>query len=69
MILTSRVCRDAGFCIDGQRKFCKTHGIDFRNFVKHGIAFDELAGIEDANLERAKSLAIKRTQERAENGR
>lgn len=60
MRLTPRDCLDAGFCIDGQRRFCNRHGIDFRSFVKSGLPESAFDGIVDANLSRA--LAVGRAR-------
>lgn len=43
--------RDAvelGYCIKGIKEFCKRYGIDFRNFVKHGIDEEVLLKTGDA---------------------
>lgn len=50
----------AGLCVRGQRQFCAAHNIDFRDFVRHGIDVERLAGIEDANLTRALEECAKR---------
>ena len=49
MILTVEDCIRAGFCVKGQVRFCKAHGIDYRTFVREGLPFDRLSHIEDAN--------------------
>lgn len=60
MILKPQDGINAGLCMRGQRQFCALHGIDFRDFVRHGIAVERLEGIEDANLKRALEECAKR---------
>lgn len=62
MILTVEDCIRVGFCVKGQLRFCRAHGIDYRSFVQDGLPFKELAGIEDANLKRAMAQAESRMQ-------
>ena len=56
---------DVGLCAKGQRRFCRAHGIDYAAFVREGIEFDKLAGIVDANLERAMQRARDRIEGQA----
>jgi len=48
MIVQVRDAVELGYCIKGIKEFCKRHGIDFRNFVKHGIDEDDLLKTGDA---------------------
>jgi hypothetical protein len=50
--ITVADCLNAGFCLRGQKAFCRNHGIDFRTFVRDGMDEEEFAGIDDANLSR-----------------
>lgn len=63
MILTVEDCVRSGFCVKGQVRFCKAHDINYRDFVRFGLSFEELTHIEDANLQRAISQAESRQQE------
>lgn len=58
--LTVQDCLAAGYCVSGQRRFFAQHGIDYRAFVRDGIAVEDLAHIEDADLARAIGEAAKR---------
>ena len=60
MILTARDAKTAGLCVQGQKRFCEAHDIDFRKFLKDGIDTGELAHIQDVNLGRAILVAQKR---------
>ena len=60
MILTVEDCVRAGFCVKGQVRFCRAHGIDYRAFVREGLTFERLSHIEDANLKRAMAQAESR---------
>lgn len=44
--------RKFGYCVNGIKDFCKIHGIDFRGFIKNGISEEDLAGIDDAMLQK-----------------
>jgi hypothetical protein len=48
MIVHVRDAVELGYCIKGIKEFCKRYGIDFRNFVKHGIDEDDLLKTGDA---------------------
>lgn len=38
----------AGFCANGSRNWAAAHGIDWGDFVRHGIAIEKLEAINDA---------------------
>lgn len=40
--------RAAGYCVRGAREWFARHGLDFRAFLKHGIAEHELLASGDA---------------------
>lgn len=63
MKLTPEDCVRAGFCAKGQVRFCRQHGLDLVRFVRDGLDFEELAGIEDDNLDRALAQARARQTE------
>lgn len=44
--------RKQGYCVNGIKDFCKLHGINFRDFIKNGIQEEDVAGIDDAMLQR-----------------
>lgn len=48
MIIYISDVRKAKLCIDGTKKFFKTHNLDFRDFVKNGIDEEIIAKIDDA---------------------
>lgn len=66
MRLLARDASRIGLCVQGQKRFCEIHGIDFRAFIRGGIDADKLAHIEDANLTSALAVAAERE---AEDGR
>lgn len=33
--------RELGFCMAGQKRWCKVAGIDYRRFVKEGLSVEE----------------------------
>ena len=37
-----------GFCRDGARRWARAHGIDWRDFVRNGIAAERLEATGDA---------------------
>lgn len=53
-----------GYCIKGIREFCKTHGIDFREFVRDGIDEEVLLSTKDAMALKVVELAHIRVGER-----
>lgn len=63
MKLTPADCLNAGFCAPGQIRFCRAHGLDLHRFVREGLDFAELVGIEDDNLDRAMAQARARQTE------
>lgn len=56
-----RDCRDCGYCVVGVKRRFHELGLDFHRLLREGIPVDELAGVEDAQLQRA----IARAEDRA----
>lgn len=53
-----------GLCLSGQRRFCRAHGIDFREFAEKGMSVERLTGIEDVQM--ARMIAEAEQRERGE---
>lgn len=60
MIVTATDCLRCGFCPKGIHDWCKTHGIDTRLFLKHGIESEKVIEIGDAFGLRAVTAAERR---------
>lgn len=48
-----RHCREVGYCNRGLREWFARSGLDWPDFLRHGIAADRLRGIGDAMVDRA----------------
>jgi hypothetical protein len=44
--------RGAKYCIPGTKAFFERHGLDFKDFMKNGIAISELEHIDDVMCRR-----------------
>lgn len=42
MLITVESCRKAGYCLKGVKEWCKRNGVDYKNFVRHGVDSDTL---------------------------
>lgn len=60
MIVTSQDCLKCGFCPKGIHAWCKSHGIDTLEFLKHGLDAEEVIRIGDAFGLRALAKAERR---------
>ena len=47
MTVTIQHCRDEGFCVSGIRDWFAAHDLDFRGFVRNGIAAEDLLATGD----------------------
>lgn len=47
-----------GYCAKGMRAFCKLHGLDYLEFVRHGLTPDDLLRTKDAMAARIVELAL-----------
>lgn len=56
--------RALGYCNRGSREFFRRHGLDFGQFLRHGIEAEQLEATNDAMAQRAVEYA--RDRERAE---
>ncbi len=52
-IVLHRHCRELGYCNRGLRAWFAREGIDWADFLKHGIAADELKKHDNAMAEKA----------------
>lgn len=52
-IVTHRHCRELGYCNRGLRAWFAREGLDWTDFVKHGIDADVLRQRDNAMAERA----------------
>lgn len=48
MRVTITDIRAAGFCVDGARRWFAAHGLDFRHFLKNGIAVEDFLATGDS---------------------
>jgi len=58
--VTARDCARAGFCVRGMKDFAAEHGIDYRAFVRDGMAGDVASAFGDGMMDRALAEARKR---------
>lgn len=56
-IVHHRHCRELGYCNRGLRQWFAREGLDWADFLKHGISADTLRERDNAMAERAISLA------------
>ena len=52
-IVLHRHCRDLGYCNRGLRQWFASEGLDWSDFLKHGIAADVLRARNNAMADRA----------------
>ena len=52
-IVTHRHCRELGYCNRGMRAWCASEGLDWPEFVKHGIDAEVIRQRDNAMAERA----------------
>jgi hypothetical protein len=55
-LVTISDMRKAGYCPTGARRWFEAHGLDFRDFLKHGIDIEVLRATGDAFAVRAIEL-------------
>jgi len=49
LIITTEHLRNVeGYCVAGAREFARLHGLDFKQFIQHGISASELIKTGDA---------------------
>jgi len=49
LIITTEHLRNVdGYCVAGAKEFAKLHGLDFKQFIQHGISAAELINTGDA---------------------
>lgn len=51
-IVLHRHCRELGYCNRGLRQWFAREGLDWAEFLKHGIAADTLRGFDNAMASR-----------------
>lgn len=56
-IILHRHCRELGYCNRGLRQWFAREGLDWADFLKHGVAADILRGRDNAMASRAIALA------------
>jgi hypothetical protein len=56
-IVLHRHCRELGYCNRGLREWFAREGLDWADFLKHGIAAERLRACDNAMAERAIALA------------
>lgn len=61
-VVTTQDCLEIGFCIRGQMRFFRAHGLDWPSFFADGIPVEKLAGIDDLNMTRAIEKATAREE-------
>lgn len=60
MRLTITDVRAAGHCVRGARTWFAEHGLDFRDFLAHGIDSTALAHLDDAIINQVISRKLQR---------
>lgn len=55
-IVTARALQSKGFCVSGARTWALSHNIDFKDFLKNGIAASRLIETGDALAMKAVAL-------------
>lgn len=61
MIVTIRHCKQIKFCSPGVRRWFNSQGLDFKDFLRNGIAEEKLLATGDAlALEVVKAANVKR---------
>lgn len=63
--VTIRDLRDARYCLAGVRPWFRRHGLDWQDFLAHGIEVDRLRTTGDAMVEPVIRIAETRERERA----
>lgn len=53
MIIYINDLRQSGYCVEGIRQWFEERDLDFRDFVRNGIAADILIGYGDALVDKA----------------
>lgn len=48
MTVTMADCRKAGYCVAGVRRWLEANGIEWRDFVRNGVAVERVEQIDDA---------------------
>ena len=59
--ITVQDAAQAGYCVKGQREFMKTHGIDWRDYLKNGLAVDVAARLTPGQT--AQILKVRRSRD------
>jgi hypothetical protein len=52
-VVTKEDCKAVGFCVRGQMRFFRAHGLDWTAYYRDGIPVEKLATIDDLNMTRA----------------
>ena len=60
LLVTPTDCEKAGVCPPGVHTFAKAHGIDLREFVRHGVPASVLRATGDPDALRAVAFAERR---------
>lgn len=58
LVITMDDISRAGFCARGAKAFFHEHDLDFRDFLKNGVAADQLAATGDARALKTIDRAI-----------
>lgn len=51
-LVLHRHCREVGYCNRGLRTLCEREGIDWPDFLRHGIDADRLRALNNAMAQR-----------------
>ena len=63
LIITIAHVRAAGLCVNGSRAWFVRHGLDFRAFLREGVAADTLLATGDAMAQRVVDCARQQRDE------
>lgn len=53
MIVTTQDCQTLGYCLKAVKPWMGQNGIDFRDFVRHGVPIERIEAIDDVLAQRA----------------
>jgi hypothetical protein len=65
LIITITDVRRIGYCAYGARRWFRAHGLNFREFIEHGIPAERLLATGDALAQRVVDEKLRRQREQA----
>jgi hypothetical protein len=65
-LVTLQDLRAARYCLAGARLFCRQHGLDWADFLVHGVSAQALRATGDAQVEAVIAAALARAARASE---